>query len=200
TRRAAETAASDGSLAQRLAGLAPGPRSDLVLDLVLDHVATVLGFSHRAQVEPLRPFKDVGFDSLTAVELRNRLNAETGLRLPATLVFDHPTPRELADHLLVELSDTSAPVPVPARDAAALLADLDRVEAVLDGAALDLGPEAGGEVTARLRSLLSRWTAAVEPLDDPDPDSDLAARRLEDVGDEDIFDFIDQRFGRSESV
>ena len=82
----------------------------------------------------------------------------------------------------------------------ALLADLDRVEAVLDGAALDLGPEAGVEVTARLRELLSRWTAAVEPVDDPDPDSDLAARRLEDVGDEDIFDFIDQRFGRSESV
>ncbi|XVS68214.1 type I polyketide synthase [Actinosynnema sp. CA-299493] len=200
-RRAAEAAAGDGSLAQRLAGLAPGPRSALLLDLVLDHVATVLGFAHRAQVDPLRPFKDVGFDSLTAVELRNRLNAETGLRLPATLVFDHPTPRELADHLLTELSDTSGPATaVPARDAAALLADLDRVEAVLDGAALDLGPEAGVEVTARLRELLSRWTAAVEPVDDPDPDSDLAARRLEDVGDEDIFDFIDQRFGRSESV
>ncbi|MEU1287494.1 type I polyketide synthase [Kitasatospora sp. NPDC005856] len=90
---------AEGEFAQRLAALPEGERGRVVLDLVRTHTAAVLGYPGPGDVEPARAFREVGLDSIMAVEVRNRLRTATGLRLPATMVFDHPTPAAVADHL-----------------------------------------------------------------------------------------------------
>ncbi|MEU7146377.1 type I polyketide synthase [Nocardia sp. NPDC046473] len=101
-----------------LDGLTDGEQREVVLNLVRVAVATVLGHSTPDAVGPDAVFKDLGFDSLTAVELRNRLAAELGLRLPTTLVFDHPTPNAVVRYLRNELSGTVAQLsPVPMTEA-----------------------------------------------------------------------------------
>ncbi|GGX44002.1 hypothetical protein GCM10010341_77270 [Streptomyces noursei] len=96
----AEQAADGGELAARLAALPPARRLDTVVDLVRTRAAQVLGYPDTEAVAAERSFRDLGVDSLGAVELRNQLSAATGLNLPATLVFDHPTPLVLGEHIL----------------------------------------------------------------------------------------------------
>ncbi|MFD8726299.1 type I polyketide synthase, partial [Streptomyces sp. NPDC059629] len=134
-RQAARGAARDGgsALAARLAGLQPAEREALLLDLVRTRVAAVLGHADGAKVVAERAFKDAGFDSLTSVELRNRLREATGLSLPATVVFDYPTPLALARFLHGELDGTGAALTAagPVTPASAVAHDPDDPVAIV---------------------------------------------------------------------
>ncbi len=114
-RRSLGTSAATGIQAQ-LAGKDRSARESLLLDLVRRQAAITLGHATPDAVEATKPFQGLGFDSLGAVELRNHLSTATGLRLPATTLFDYPTPGALAAHLADELSgDAAGPAEAPTR-------------------------------------------------------------------------------------
>ncbi|MER5779950.1 SDR family NAD(P)-dependent oxidoreductase [Streptomyces sp. NPDC002039] len=101
------------ALSAELGGLTPAEQHDRLLAMIRTEAANVLTHGTTDEITAAKPFKDLGFDSLTAMELRNRLNKATGLRLPATLVFDHPTPHRLATHLHEELFDARVEAALP---------------------------------------------------------------------------------------
>ncbi len=143
---APETDSADaGDLRGKLAGRTPPEQQRTLLDLVRGQVAAVAGYDGASAVEPTRAFKELGFDSVTAVDLRNRLGAATGLKLPATVAFDHVNPKALADHLATHLCD--APTEVP------LEVELDRLEALTAG--LDAEQIDRARVLARLQAMVS---------------------------------------------
>ncbi|KAB8167949.1 SDR family NAD(P)-dependent oxidoreductase [Streptomyces sp. 3MP-14] len=186
-------AADGGSWAARLAGRPPAEQRALLLDLVRTEAAAALGHASGNSIDAERAFRDLGFDSLTAVELRNRLRAATGLALAATVVFDHPTAAALADHLRGALGGAADAVSDDP------LAELDRLENSLLATAADYWDRP--QATDRLREFLDRIAAlaaargAVPAAPDEDDD---ATERLEAATDDEIFDFIHQELGRDQ--
>ncbi|MFI1019125.1 SDR family NAD(P)-dependent oxidoreductase, partial [Streptomyces sp. NPDC020965] len=128
----AETGADTlpSELGSRLAGLPDEDRSRLVLEAVRSHAAAVLGHANTAGVEPNRAFRELGFDSLTAIEFCNRLIRTTGRPLPPTLVFDYPTPLAVADFILGELTGTD-PAGTPHRSDTVATASPDEPLAIV---------------------------------------------------------------------
>ncbi|MGA5843297.1 type I polyketide synthase [Streptomyces pseudogriseolus] len=186
-----DTTAADG-LRGELAALPPAKRRRRLVDLVRTHVATVLGSGDGVRTG--KAFRDMGFDSLTAVELRNRLGSALGTRLPATIVFDHPTPNALAAHLDDEL--------FPEDEAPGTVLDprLREIEAAYRAAADPAGRQ---ELADALRGLLDSWTASPgDPASTPsthtgDPAHTDVDEELVDASDEDMFDLIDRELGIS---
>ncbi|WP_051385696.1 type I polyketide synthase [Actinokineospora inagensis] len=160
--------------ADELAAIPADEREAVLVERIRLVVAAVLGQARPESINPERGLLDLGFDSLTAVELRNRLGAATGLRFGTTLVFDHPTIIALAGHVRDRL--------IPAAPTA--LDEVERLAEVIAAA----GPDSA--VAARLRELLRR----VDPAD-PVDHADHAAPVLAAASDDEIFDFIDSELG-----
>ncbi|MCI3934401.1 type I polyketide synthase [Streptomyces sp. AN091965] len=175
-RAAGGTGGDHRQLSERLTGLPAAERTKFLLDLVRAQAAVVLGHAGPSAVRADLAFNEAGFDSLTAVELRNRLREATGLKLPATLVFDHPTPQALSAYLLGELAPGSASPADP------VLAGLAGLEAAIDAAADD--EEARDRITVRLRELLKAAEAAGS--------GDAADEDLDTASDEELFAIFDR--------
>ncbi|MBT2230341.1 type I polyketide synthase [Nonomuraea sp. NEAU-A123] len=169
--------AGTAGLAARLPGLSESDARRLITDIIRAHVAAVLAHDNVDAVDVGSAFNTLGFDSLTAVELRNRLNADTGLRLPATLVFDHPTVTTLADYLFRRLAPAAPSAEDTLRDA------LERVESTLARANGD-AERIRGRLIPILQSALTRLGA--------DPTGrNGAAEKIDSATDEEIFALID---------
>ncbi|MGW7349866.1 type I polyketide synthase [Streptomyces sp. NPDC054784] len=173
----AEGQADDGrSLARQLAALGEGEQRRAVLELVRGHIAYVLNHASPDEVEPTRAFRELGFDSLTAVELRNTLTAATGQPLPATLVYDYPTPAALADHLRAGLAPATGEVVAAPDGAAPARVDGDPIAVVAVSCRFPGGansPEEFWDLLARGADAMTEWPDDrewdVDALYDPEP-------------------------------
>ncbi|HEY8810073.1 MAG TPA: beta-ketoacyl reductase, partial [Solirubrobacterales bacterium] len=173
----AKRAASTGSLAAKLSNLSEVEREAVALDLVRGEVAAVLGHGSAADIDPTRAFQDLGFDSLAAVELRNRLSLATGLELPATLVFDYPTSAAISGFLLSQVGEA---------DKANVESEFAQMEQALT--AMPADDPVRVAIAARLRTLLTSLESKAEP------DSRARTKEtLETASDDELLRFIDEQ-------
>jgi NADPH:quinone reductase-like Zn-dependent oxidoreductase/acyl carrier protein len=169
--RSAAASTTPTTLAAQLQAMTPAQRHTTIEVLIRTHAAATLAYPSPDAIDPGAAFTDLGFDSLTAVELRNRLATATGLRLPATLVFDHPTPTALTHYIQNELVPELAPPSIED--------ELDRLAALLAEGAGDATEHA--RVAARLRALNSTWAERGLAERDGEPERDLKSASAEEM-------------------
>ncbi len=175
----------------RLSALPAAERQEALLETVRGEIGAVLKYGTGDRISATRPFTELGFDSLTAVELRNRLARMAGTRLPTTLVFDYPTPEALTGRLL-EILLPGAGAEEWGRET------VDRLEAMLD----DERDEAEvNKLTARLETLLLRWRERSRTLagtaSGGGQAQDVGADELSEVSEEELLRYIDDEIGLS---
>ncbi|MEU2213329.1 beta-ketoacyl synthase N-terminal-like domain-containing protein, partial [Streptomyces hygroscopicus] len=176
TRRTAARGQESSVLVQRLLAMPESDRERFLVDLVGAEVAVVLGHASPGTIDTSRAFQAMGFDSLTALELRQRLQNATGVRMPATLVFDYPTPQALADYLLRDVLGAEA---ATASATAASVGTLDEPVAIVGMACRYPGGVASPEDLWRLVAeggdAITEFPSDrgwdVDGLYDPDPES-----------------------------
>ncbi|MFF1309180.1 SDR family NAD(P)-dependent oxidoreductase, partial [Streptomyces sp. NPDC058307] len=166
------------------AGTDPRERRRRLLEAVRTQVAAVLGHDSADPVSTKRPFRELGLDSVTAVELRNRLTGVTGIRLPATVIFDHPTVTELVDHLGAQLFDEGDEPETPGA------ADLERLDGLLTTMPDD--DPARAAIADGLRRLLKLAVGADRPAE-----TAVDAEELEASTNGELLAFIEKEFGIS---
>ncbi|OBI92497.1 type I polyketide synthase [Mycobacterium asiaticum] len=176
------TSVSKSGLLAQLHGLSAEQRRQELIELVCGNAAAVLGQPNVADIDPERPFQDLGFDSLTAVELRNRLKKATGLTLSPTLIFDHSTPAGLAAHLDAQL-DTQLDGGAPASDPPDRMRRFDDITRELQLLVNQphWDPAEKARLVARMQELLADLTgptdAQPEYVDDYNDDIETATER-----------------------
>ncbi|MFF7902636.1 type I polyketide synthase, partial [Streptomyces sp. NPDC007920] len=176
---------SADTLTRQLAGLGAQEQEEVLLTMVRGQAAAVLGHRDGTAVGRERQFQELGFDSLTAVEFRNRLNAATGLRLPATLLFDYPTPADVVRYVRGQLV-TDDPA-----GAGSVLSALDALERAIAGLSLD-DAEEHRRVTGRIEVLRTKWAE----LGRTDASGDDSSKEdLDEASDEDMFALLDDELG-----
>ncbi|MER5968385.1 SDR family NAD(P)-dependent oxidoreductase [Streptomyces sp. NPDC002055] len=177
-------------LVRKLAATPAAGRRALLVDAVRAQAANVLGYASQDAIRGDRAFRELGLDSVTAVELRNRLGVLTGLRLPAGLVFDYPNPVAVADYLTGELVVEMDPDTGEQPSSASALDDFERLEAVLDG--MDRDSAVRTRILMRMQTLVSQWRDAGDTEPGTDSAEDLSA-----ATDDEMFDIISKKFGIS---
>ncbi|MGY3518263.1 type I polyketide synthase [Micromonospora sp. PTRAS2] len=193
--RAGTDPAADGGdevrtgLRKRLADLTTAEQNRLLVDLIRTAAAEVIGHDSPYALEADRPFRDLGFDSLTAVELRGRLAKETGLSPASSVVFDYPTPQALAEHLRGELVSEASVQALPTVE------ELDELEAAL--VRRDTDDLGRVRVTMRLHRLLERLGAADRGAGERPDEAAEVADRLRVASNQELFDLVDRDLGLS---
>jgi len=176
-------AVSGTSLAQRLSARDEAGQRSILLKLIRDNAAVALGHANPGAMDTSRTFRQLGFDSLTAIEFRNRLAAETGLNLPATLTFDFPTPVGLATRLREEI------VPAAIPDVESITAGLDQLELAVARAGVDDSDYA--TIKLRLQSIVNKMDSYRCPLNENGKEAD----DLSLATDEELFAALDEEIG-----
>ncbi len=184
-RRAAVAGAQQvDTIVRRLSGVVGQERHAILLDVIRDHAAAVLNHKDLTALQPDARFQDLGFDSLIAVEFRNRLGTAVGLRLPAPLLFDYPTPAELVEYLMPQLVTGGVEM-----GPSALLDQLDGLAKLLDDMRVD--DVVHKQVASRIEVLKTKWAATQVPV------AATGDLDFQSASDDDVFDYLDRELGLS---